>query len=238
MRGALALALLAVTFSGCETNAERSAKLAKLVHHDAPAQAGLKITRASSQVKVTSTAVLHDENGAAAVVTLRNLSATALRDVPIAITVSTTTGASLYSNSAPGLAPSLVSASLLPAHGELTWIDDQVQASQAPASVSATIGQASAAAGPLPRLTVEGGRLFEEGSTGLGIEGTLVNRSPVTQQELVVYALARRGGRLVAAGRAVLPQAIAGASTPFQIFPIGDPRGASLSFSAPPTTLG
>jgi hypothetical protein len=238
LRHAFALALLAVIFSGCETNAERSAKLAKLVHHNAPAQAGLKITRASSQVKVISTAVLHDENGAAAVVTLRNLSATALRDVPIAITVSGAQGASLYSNSAPGLAPSLVSASLLPAHRELTWIDDQVQAGQTPVRVSATVGQAPAAAGPLPQLTIEGGRLFEEGSSGLGIEGTVVNRSAVTQQELVVYALARRGGRIVAAGRAVLPQAIAGASTPFQIFPIGDPRGATLSFSAPPSTLG
>jgi hypothetical protein len=60
----------------------------------------------------------------------------------------------------------------------------------------------------------------------------------VTQLELVVYAVARRGGRIAAAGRAIVPQAPAGASTPFQVFFIGDPKGAQLSLTAPPTTLG
>jgi hypothetical protein len=53
-----------------------------------------------------------------------------------------------------------------------------------------------------------------------------------------VYGLARRGGRIVAAGRAVLPEVAANASAPFQAFLVGAPQGATLEASAPPTTLG
>ena len=45
------------------------------------------------------------------------------------------------------------------------------------------------------------------------------------QQNLIVYVLARRGGQVVAAGRAVLPEVGAGASLPFQAFLVGSPSG-------------
>jgi hypothetical protein len=77
----------------------------------------------------------------------------------------------------------------------------------------------------------------EEGST-TGAAGTVRNDSSVTQQNLVVYVLARRGGQIVAAGRAVLPEVGAGAALPFQAFLQGDPSGARLEASAPATTLG
>ena len=37
-------------------------------------------------------------------------------------------GAPVYSNDTPGLAPTLTAVPLVPAHGELTWVDDQVPA--------------------------------------------------------------------------------------------------------------
>jgi hypothetical protein len=128
-----------------------------------------------------------------------------------------------------------MSAALLPAHAVMTWIDDQVQASGTPASVSVKVGEGTPATGAIPQLSVEGAHLAEGGTEA---EGNLVNHSPVAQQELVVYALARRAGRIVAAGRAVLAQAPAGTSSPFQIFFVGDPRGARLEVSAPATTPG
>jgi hypothetical protein len=66
----------------------------------------------------------------------------------------------------------------------------------------------------------------------------VVNHSTVAQQELVVDAIARRAGRIVALGRAVIAQDPAGSSTPFQIFFVGDPNGARLEFSAASTTAG
>jgi hypothetical protein len=189
-------------------------------------------------VKVTGAVSLHSSEGGAVVVSLRNTSARLLRHVPIAIAVKNAHGSSVYTNSAPGLSPTLVSVALLPARGELTWIDDQIQGAATTGSVKARVGDAPSAVGTLPKISVEGARLHEDPTNGIGVEGTVVNHSTVGQQELVVYAIARRAARIVAAGRAVLPTLSAGASMPFQAFFIGDPRGATLQVTAPATTLG
>ncbi len=131
-----------------------------------------------------------------------------------------------------------MSAALLPAHGTSTWIDDQVQASGVPASVAAKVGEGEAVAGAIPRLSVEGTHLIESAGSGIEAEGKLVNHSTVGQRELVLYAVARRAGRIVAAGRALIPQAEAGSSSNFQVFFIGSPKGAQLEVSAPPNTFG
>ena len=91
--------------------------------------------------------------------------------------------------------------------------------------------------GALPRIEVHGVHTSEEGGT-TGAAGTVRNGSSVTQQNLVVYVLARRAGQIVAAGRAVLPEVGAGASLPFQAFLQGDASGARLEASAPATTFG
>ncbi len=88
------------------------------------------------------------------------------------------------------------------------------------------------------QLDVQGAHLAEDPSGSLDAEGTIVNRSSTEQDELVIYAVARRGGRVVAAGRAVLASLRASASLPFQMFFVGDPKGAKLALSAPPTTPG
>lgn len=240
-----ALVLVALALTGCESNQERSAKLEKLDKHQereaaqrrALAQRALTITRPSSRVKVIATALVSSSEGAAAIVTLRNTSSTPLLDVPIQIVVRNTHGASVYSNDIAGLATTLVSVALVPAHKVLTWIDDQVQASGTPSSVSARVGEGTPATGAIPTLGVEDAHLAEE-QAGAEAEGSVVNRSAVAQQEVVVYGLARRSGRIVAAGRAVLRTAPAGSTTPFQLFFVGDPSGAQLEVSAPATTPG
>jgi hypothetical protein len=241
-----ALVLAALALTACETNQERSAKLEKAgkqreraaVARRTLAERVLTITHQSTKVKVTATAVLSSSEGAAAVVSLHNVSNTSLRDVPIQIHVLDSRGASIYTNDTPGLAPALVSAPLLPAHGTLTWVDDQVQASGTPSSVSVKVGEGTPAAGAPPSLDVAGAHQYEDPTSGPTAEGSIVNHSAVSQQELVVYAVARRAGKIVAAGRAVLPSVPAGASTRFQVFFIGDPRGGSLEVNAPASTLG
>jgi len=188
---------------------------------------------------VLRTALLAGSEGAAAVVTLRNISARTLRDLPIAITVRNAALRRLYQNNSPGLEAGLTSLASLPAHAEATWVDDQLPAMSAAAPVSARVGEARLPASALPQVEVRGVHPSEESATGgAGIAGTIRNRSNVTQQSLVVYGLARRGVRIVAAGRAVLPEVAAGASVPFQAFLVGAPQGAKLEASAPPTTVG
>ena len=126
-----------------------------------------------------------------------------------------------------------MSAALLPAHATSTWIDDQVQAAGTPASVSAKVGEGQAVTGAIPSIAVAGAHLSEG-----QVEGSVVNRSQVGQRELVVDAIARRAGKIVAAGRAVVPQAEAGSSTHFQAFLIGSAQGAQLDVSAPASIVG
>jgi hypothetical protein len=238
---ALALALtagaLAVSLGACETTAEKSAKLEKAAHHTRLAEKGLTIARPSADVRVLSATIVHGREGNVAVIALHSASARALRAVPIAITVKDAHGAVLFQNNTAGLEPALTSLGSLAAHGTQTWIDDQILASGTPASVSAIVGAAPSINGALPRIEVRGVHASEEGGTN-GAAGTVRNGSSVTQQNLVVYVLARRAGQVVAAGRAVLPEVGAGASLPFQAFLQGEPREARLEASAPATTFG
>jgi hypothetical protein len=236
-RAALGLAALglASALTSCQTTAEKSAKLQQQArrHSFALAASALTITRTSSRVKIVGASVLRGAEGAVAVVDLRNTSASALRAVPLAVTVADTRGKTLYQNNGAGLEAGLVSVPSLPAHASFTWVDDQVPASGGPASVHARVGEAAAIAGSLPRLAVSGVHLVEDPANGPGAAGTVENRSSVGQAGLVMFGVARRGGRVVAAGRAVLPELASGARMPFEIFLVGDPRGAQLEVSAP-----
>ena len=231
------LALLAL--SGCESNEEKSAKLEKIAHsHVLARQSGLTVGAQNPAVKVVDAVAVHSENGTAVVVTLRNISSKPLRNAPIAIAVTGAGHAVVYQNNAPGLDSTLTSVPLLEPGAETVWVDDQVEASGTPTGVSARVGQAPIAAGGLPQMKIQGVHNVEEPGSGITAEGTVVNHSTVAQQKLVVYAVARRAGRVVAAGRAVLQEVPAGQSAPFQVFFIGDPQGAQLQMSAPPSTLG
>lgn len=231
------LLLVALTLAGCETTAEKSAKLERAVKRATAAQSGLLITHPSTAVKVLETAALHGSEGAAAVVVLRNVSSRTLRNVPIAITVKNASGQTLFQNSAPGLEAALVSVPSLPAHGELAWVDDQLPATGQPAVVSALVGQAPTAAGQVPQIGVQGAHSIEDPSRGIGTSAKISNHSRVAQQNLVVFAVARRGGKIVAAGRALVPELAAGSSTQSEVFFVGDPRGAQLQISAPAATF-
>ncbi len=236
----LAVLATAALAGGCETNAERSAKLEKeRLAHPVAVQRGLTITRVNPDVRILETASVHDENGTAVVVRLRNTSTAALRDAPIAITLGDAAGATLYQNNAPGLEPALTTVPLLEPGREAVWVDDQIPTTaKATARVSARVGESPVVSGALPQLSVRGVHTFEDPANGAGDEGTVTNHSSVTQQKLVVYAVARHGGRVIAAGRAVLPEVPAGRSVPFQVFFIGNPLGAQLEVNAPATTFG
>lgn len=234
---ALALAALAaLALTACESSQEENAKLEEIAKQEArhrpAAKRGLSVTRLSTKLKVVQSAVVSSAEGAAAVVTVRNTSATALRDAPIEVTVSNAGGAPVYSNDTPGLAPTLTAVPLVPAHGELTWVDDQVPAGADLETVSAKLGEGEPAAGAPARMSVTGVELSDESATEPEAEGRVVNRSGVAQREVLVYAIARRGARVVAAGSALVPEVPTGPGTRFQLYFIGSPLGAQLQFSA------
>jgi hypothetical protein len=228
------LVAVALALTACESSQEENAKLAKVYKRQAAAaakrgaltQRGLSITRSNPSVRVLGATVLHSSEGGAAVVTLRNDSASALRDLPIAITVKSKAGATVYTNTTPGLAATLVSLPFLGAHATITWVQNQVETSSPPASVTAEVGEGERVSEAAPRLEVTGVRL-NEGEA----EGSLVNHSRTSEHEVVLYAIARRGGAIVAAGGSLVARAEAGTSAHFQAFLVGDAKGAQLEVS-------
>ncbi len=237
------LALAALALTGCETSAEKSAKLerqARLAAAKEPSSTpspAAALTRPSRNLAVGKITILHGPEGYAAVVPLRNTSGETLHDVPIVLKVIATDGSTLYSNAAPGEAAGLAAAPLIEAHGQLDWIDDQIQAAGQVKGATATAGEVPAVSGQLPKLSVRDAQLVAGSSSEPAVEGEVVNHSSVPQSELVVYAIARRAGTIVAAGRAVLEQVPAGDAVRFQAFFVGDPSGAKLEVTAPPSTL-
>ncbi len=234
--GLAALALTPVALSGCETTAEESAKLQRSAKHVAVARTGLSIARASTQARVVGAAIVGGSEGKAVAVDVHNLSGHPLRSLPIAITVRGPSGSIVFRNNAPGLEAGLTTLALLPGHGEGVWVDDQIPAAGSPTSASAELGEAPRASGALPQISVSDLHASDEPSSPT--TGTVHNRSAIAQSKLIVYVIATRDRKIVAAGRAIVPELGAGASAAFQVFLLGSPSGAQLQASAPPTTLG
>jgi hypothetical protein len=247
VRARKAIILLAgapLALSGClgvETTPEKSAKAAKLAEKAVTSQKGLKIGKANASVKVVSSAVVQDPNGVAAVVRLKNTGSTQVT-LPIAITVADAKGAKLYANDIPGLDPSLTSLPVLAAGEEVDWVNNQILVSGQAAKVTAAVGAATGkpATGALPEIVladVTHGR----DEDGFYARGQIRNESDVSQKRLVVTCVVRSGGKVIAAGRAVVerldPAATLKKPTMFTVFFIGDPQSGKLDCAAPPTVL-
>jgi hypothetical protein len=236
--GVLVCVLPVLALSACESTQQRSARLKAAGVRELGAQKGLRVTQRNPDVRVVGTAVLRDENGVAVVVALRNRADRPLGRVPVAIDVRGAGGKSVYRNDQPGLDPSLVEASALPGRGELLWVDDQVTASGTPRRVVALAGRSRRTAPrSLPRIELSAPRLSEDPATGIEAVGVVRNASRVDQKRLVVFCVARRGGKVVAAGRAIVQRLAAGKHARYHVFFIGDPRGARLTVAAPPAVL-
>jgi hypothetical protein len=238
----------ALALTGCESTQSKSAKLERAAQR-AKHEKGLVVSRESTEVKVEGTTMLQDDNGAATVVELRNSSRGSLVGLPVSVQVLDPASKPLYANDAPGLDSSLVSVASLGPGGEVTWVNDQVtlageRSGDEPSergrsgSIVAKVG-AGARPGPaeLPRMEVTGLEPQTDASGEGAIAGDVANRSAVEQRRLVIYVIARKGGKVVAAGRAIVERLAPGRTAHFTAFPIGDPAGAELSASAPPTVV-
>ena len=119
------------------------------------------------------------------------------------------------------------------------WVNNQITATGTPAKVQARVGAAKGKVpAQVPSFAISGVQL-ESDTDGVFAKGTIVNRSKVVQKRLTVFCVARKGAKIVAAGRAILDALPAAGAKPtrFTVFFIGNPKGAKLSFAAPPTVL-
>ncbi len=144
----LALALAALVLAGCETTAEKSARLERAAKRHAVNVASpdhAPFRRSPPATPAPTFGALERRSCTAAKGRPRSSCSTTraaedLHEVPVLITVKDAGGHTLYTNNAPGLSHALTGVALLPAHGTLTWIDDQLQAAGTPAAVTAKVG--------------------------------------------------------------------------------------------------
>jgi hypothetical protein len=235
----LALAGVALVVTGCESTQDKSAKIAAEL---GPVQLeeGLKITKQSEDVKVVSTTLLSDQNGSAVVVRLRNESGKNLVGVPIAIDVLDTKGKSVYSNRIPGIEPALAAVPFIPAGAEIEWVHDQILASGKPAKVEVKVGAGGERyAGAQPQISISEPKLEGDPYSGLLAGGEVEYRAGEGLQRLLLYAVATKGGEIVAAGRgAIEPLKPKPKPFPYNVYFIGDPSGADVEITQFPSLPG
>lgn len=236
---AVALAGVALVVTGCESTQDKSAKIAAELG-PVKKEKGLKISERSKDVKVVATTLLSDQNGSAVVVRLRNESAEDLVGVPIAIDVLDAKGKSVYTNGIPGIEPALAAVPFIPAGGETEWVHDQVLASGKPAKVEVRVGEGGVPfGGEQPQVTVSAPKLEGDPYSGLLAGGDVEYQSGEDLERLLLYAVARKGSEIVAAGRgAIEPLKPKPKPFPYNIYFIGDPSGADVEVSQFPSLPG
>jgi len=235
-----ALPILALLGSGCQstqaTSAEREAEGKKLLAKDK----GLKITKVNPDVKVVDSTLLSDKNGSAVVVEVKNTSDQGFADVPIAIDVRDAKGKTVFENDIAGLEPALTSVPIVAGGATVDWVNDQVLATGKPDSVKVKVGASEEKLpATLPEIEVSKPKLEVDRYSGAQATGTAENKSQIDQTNLKLFAVARKDGEVVAAGRGGLRRlpADAGRATPYHIFFIGDPEGADIEVTLFPAQL-
>jgi hypothetical protein len=231
----------ALAVTGCESTQTTSKRLEKQGKGRLQQATGVKVGAQNPDVKVTATAVLKDANGIAVVVALKNTSSRTQTQLPVGFTIKDAKGAKIYANDVSGLDPSLTSMALLRAGQEEYWVDNQILGGGAPKGVDVKVGHAKGVVPKgVPQLALTKLRRDRDVS-GEFVAGIVENHSKVEQRRLTIFSVARKGGKIVAAGRAVIDK-LPPAPTPkpirFSIYFIGNPKGAKLSFSVPPVNLG
>jgi hypothetical protein len=231
---------LALVAAGCEstqaTSAQREAEGKKLI----TSEKGLVVKQANPDIDVLDTTLLSDDNGTAVVVELKNTSDQAFADVPVAIDVRDAKGKTVFKNDTAGLEPALTHVPLIGPGETFDWINNQVLPTGEPDSVKVKVGASEGPVqGDIPEIDVKPPKLQTDQFTGVEAVGEALNQSDVEQTDITFFAVARKQGRVVAAGRAVLKrlQPNGEKAGTYHVFFVGDPQGADISVAAPPTVL-
>lgn len=239
-RALLVAAVFAVPLllGACETTQEKSARLeAKGARIGVEGKVELK--RTNQDLEVTDKYLLTDQYGSAVILRIENRSSEGQVGVPIQIDVKDAKGKSVYRNDEEGYEDGLLNLQMIGPKEKTWWVNDQVLATRKPASFNYEIGvsEKDYPAKP-PEVEVSEPKLEVDPTSGIFVTGTAVNKSAIDQEEMLLYAVAVDRGRVVAAGRGLIPRLRADSKkVTYNIFFIGDPRGAKIDVFATPDTF-
>ena len=231
---ALVLVVLAgLSLTACESSQDKARAIRE--HAQATAPKPLVIPKENQDIKVGDVTLLHDQNGDAIVVPLTNESAKAMVSVPILVGIKNGKQTT-YKNDTAGLDYALNHVALIKPHETFYWVNDQLAQGKS-AKVRVGEPEAKPPTGPLPPFRVSDPR-FGHDFSGVKVSGTVTDESKVDQDHLILFAVARQGNRIVAAGRGQIKKLKHTAKpAPYVIYFIGDPTGSDVTIQAPPTVL-
>jgi hypothetical protein len=232
----LALAVLGgLTLTACSSSQDKARAIRERAELTAPKP--LVIAKPNKDVKVGETTLLHDENGDAVVVPLTNESNQMMVSVPILIDIKDAKGTTVYKNDTAGIDYALNHVAVIEPHETFYWVNDQLTGEGKNVKVKVGEPESKPPAGPLPRYTVSDPR-FGNDFSGVKVSGTVKTESKTDQSHLILFAVARQGGKIVAAGRGQIKKLKHDAKpAPYVIYFIGDPTGSDVTIQAPPTTF-
>jgi hypothetical protein len=230
------LAVLAgPTLTACQSSQDKAREIRERAQATAPKP--LVIPKPNKDVKVGDITLLHDQNGDAIVVPLTNETDKTLVSVPILVDLKDAKGMSVYENETAGLDFALNHVAVIKPHETFYWINDQLTGQGKTAKVRVGEPDEKLPAGALPQYTVSDPR-FGNDFSGVKVTGVVRSDSKVDQSHLILFAVARQGGRIVAAGRGQVKKLKHTAKpAPYVIYFIGDPTGSDVTIQAPPTTF-
>jgi len=237
---AITLLLFPVTaLAACESTQEKSAKL-EAAGEESAVEGKVELKKANRDLEVTGEYLLTDQYGSAVVLEIRNKAAKGHVSVPIQVNVKDVKGKSVYRNDEEGYEDGLLNLQMIGPKETTWWVNDQVLTTGKPAKFDYEIGPPGKAyPSKVPEVEVSKPRLENDPTSGIFVTGTVVNKSAIEQVEMLLYAVAVKNGAVVAAGRGLIPKLKTdGKKTPYNIFFIGNPKGAKIEVFATPDTFG
>jgi hypothetical protein len=226
--GAVALVFVGAVLSGCATTQDANQRASIQADRTLASRKALELQGTDREVQVVSTTVLNGKDGSAVVAVLRNRGSEPVNDLPIEVgpeggqPVNARPNVPYFQSHAPAIPPG----------EQATWVyvsKDPLGSNRAFVRVGAH---------PTPPLTtanhVSG---LDTGGKGDGssVKAEVTNDTGVPQYDLDVYAVARKGGRFVAAGRANVEHLGVNESAHLTLPVIGDAKGAQVQIFAPQT---
>lgn len=226
--GAASLVVLAAAVSGCATTQDANKRASIQADRTLASREPLALRGTDRNVRVVSTSVINGKDGSAIVVVLRNRGDHPVNDLPIEVgpdggePVNARPNVPYFQSHAPAIAPG----------EEATW----VYVSKEPLHADRAFARVGTPATP-PLTTAEHLSKLETDGSGRGssVDAEVTNDVGIPQYNLDVYAVARKGGRYVAAGRANLEHLGVSKTAQLTLPLIGDAKGARIQVFAPQT---
>ncbi len=198
---------------------------------DTVAAAGSKLSVGGKTLPTKIEAlIVDDELGAVAVVVEITNQGGAAVEVPVAITLLDGTGAGVGNNTDAGIDPTLNHVPSIGAKATELYVNDGLSYDTAPASAKVVAGVGTAA-GKLIQLQLTG--KVEQSIYGPVVRGVVTNPGGKQVVNVLVEAVIRKDGKIVAAGSARVAVVEPGKKGEYEIPLIGNPAGGKLAVWAP-----